>query len=89
VRSEKIEKSKNRRKGSFSYRLRYSNMGDNVVKFEQEVEGIRVGHENGVQVIDTAEMYGDGNAEKLIAHAVKAYNRENLFLISKIPQMLT
>jgi len=60
------------------------NMGDKRNKFEQEVEAIRVGLEHGVQVIDTAEMYGDGNAEKLVAHAIKPYNREELFLISKV-----
>lgn len=60
------------------------NMGDKVDKFEQEVEAIRVGLDNGVQVIDTAEMYGDGNAERLVAHAIKPYIREELFLISKV-----
>jgi diketogulonate reductase-like aldo/keto reductase len=60
------------------------NMGDKADKFEQEVEAIRVGLDYGVQVIDTAEMYGDGNAERLVAHAIKPYNREELFLISKV-----
>ncbi len=60
------------------------NMGDKAYKFEQEVEAIRVSLDNGVQVIDTAEMYGDGNAERLVAHAIKPYNREELFLISKV-----
>ncbi|MBD1383614.1 aldo/keto reductase [Metabacillus arenae] len=60
------------------------NMGDKADKFEQEVEAIRVGLDHGVQVIDTAEMYGDGNAERLVAHAIQPYNREELFLISKV-----
>jgi aryl-alcohol dehydrogenase-like predicted oxidoreductase len=47
-----------------------SNMGDKVDKFDQEVEAIRVGLDKGVQVIDTAEMYGDGNAERLVAHTI-------------------
>jgi diketogulonate reductase-like aldo/keto reductase len=68
----------------FPVGLGTSNMGDKADKFEQEVEAIRVGLDNGVQVIDTAEMYGDGNAERLVAHAIKPYNRENLFLISKV-----
>lgn len=59
-------------------------MGNKVDKFEQEVEAIRVGLDHGVQVIDTAEMYGHGNAERLVAHAIKPYNREELFLISKV-----
>jgi len=60
------------------------NMGDKANKYEQEVEAIRTGLNLGVQVIDTAEMYGDGNAERLVAHAIKPYNREELFLISKV-----
>ena len=71
-------------KGIFPIGLGTSNMGNNVDKFEQEVEAIRVGLDHGVQVIDTAEMYGNGNTERLVAHAIKPYNRENLFLISKV-----
>ncbi|WP_070119325.1 aldo/keto reductase [Bacillus marinisedimentorum] len=59
-------------------------MGDKADQFEQEAEAIRVGLDQGVQVIDTAEMYGDGNSERLVAHAIKPYNREDLFLISKV-----
>jgi diketogulonate reductase-like aldo/keto reductase len=59
-------------------------MGDRADKFEKDVEAIRVGLDYGVQVIDTAEMYGDGNAETLVAHTIKPYNREELFLISKV-----
>lgn len=68
----------------FPIGLGTSNIGDNADKFEQEVEAIRAGLDNGVQVIDTAEMYSDGNAERLIAHAIKPFNRENLLLISKV-----
>ncbi|MFC0470709.1 aldo/keto reductase [Halalkalibacter kiskunsagensis] len=70
----------------FPIGLGTSNMGDKADKFEQEVEAIRVGLDNGVQVIDTAEMYGYGNAERLVAQAIKPsdYSREDLFLISKV-----
>jgi diketogulonate reductase-like aldo/keto reductase len=68
----------------FPIGLGTSTMGDHPDKFEQEAEAIRAGLDHGVQVIDTAEMYGDGNAERLVAHAIKPYNRENLFLISKV-----
>ncbi|GEN89295.1 hypothetical protein OSO01_40340 [Oceanobacillus sojae] len=60
------------------------NMGDKSDTFDQEVQAIRTGLDNGVQLIDTAEMYGSGNAEKLIASAIKPYSREELFLISKV-----
>jgi diketogulonate reductase-like aldo/keto reductase len=81
---KKLKKVKIAGRKVFPIGLGTSNMGDKVDKFDQEVEAIRVGLDNGVQVIDTAEMYGDGNAEKLVAHTIKPYNREELFLISKV-----
>ncbi|WP_269411346.1 aldo/keto reductase [Lentibacillus daqui] len=60
------------------------NMGDKTDKFAQEVEAIRAGLDHGVQVIDTAEMYGNGNAESLVGHAIEPFERENLFLVSKV-----
>jgi diketogulonate reductase-like aldo/keto reductase len=79
-----LKKVKIAGRGIFPIGLGTSNMGDNADKFEQEVEAIRVGLDLGVQVIDTAEMYGNGNTERLVAHAIKPYNREDLFLISKV-----
>ncbi|WP_440896704.1 aldo/keto reductase [Amphibacillus sp. Q70] len=60
------------------------NMGDEPRKFDQEVEAIRAGLEHGAQVIDTAEMYGNGNSESLVGHAIKPYKRDDLFLVSKV-----
>jgi diketogulonate reductase-like aldo/keto reductase len=79
-----LKKVKIAGRGIFPIGLGTSNMGDNADKFEQEAEAIRVGLDHGVQVIDTAEMYGNGNTENLVAHATKPYNREELFLISKV-----
>lgn len=59
-------------------------MGDNSKTRDKEISALRIGIENGVQVIDTAEMYGQGLAEKLVAEAIAPYPRENLFLISKV-----
>ncbi|MFD1066845.1 aldo/keto reductase [Oceanobacillus locisalsi] len=60
------------------------NMGDKAETFDQEVQAIRTGIDNGATLIDTAEMYGSGNAEKFVASAIKPYTREDLFLISKV-----
>ncbi|HYW96382.1 MAG TPA: aldo/keto reductase [Bacteroidales bacterium] len=38
----------------------------------------------GVNVIDTGEAYGNGNNEKLIAKAIKDYDRSKLFINSKL-----
>ncbi|WP_028402387.1 aldo/keto reductase [Ectobacillus panaciterrae] len=60
------------------------NMGDDKKKYTQELEALRVGLEAGIQVIDTAEMYGDGDSESLVGHAIEPFERENLFLVSKV-----
>ena len=54
-------------------------------RFEKdEIESIKTGIENGMTLIDTAEMYGEGLSEELIAKAIKEYDREKLFLVSKV-----
>lgn len=68
----------------FPIGLGTANLGDRADNFDQEVESIRAGLDRGVQVIDTAESYGEGNSEILVAHAIKPYKRENLFLVSKV-----
>jgi diketogulonate reductase-like aldo/keto reductase len=82
--SGKLNKVKMAGREVFPIGLGTWSMGDKADKFDQEVEALRVGLDHGVQVIDTAEMYGDGNAERLVAQAIKPYNREDLFLISKV-----
>lgn len=59
-------------------------LGEDPSKHEQEVDALRTGIEKGLTLIDTAEMYGDGKAERLVGDAIKPYNREDLFLISKV-----
>jgi diketogulonate reductase-like aldo/keto reductase len=45
---------------------------------------LRRGVELGMVHIDTAEMYGDGAAEELVAEAIRGLPRERLFLVSKV-----
>ncbi|MCI7188067.1 MAG: aldo/keto reductase [Fusobacterium mortiferum] len=59
-------------------------MGDNPNKKSEEIECIRYALDNGIKIIDTAEMYGSGNSERLIGEAIKGYNRSSIFLISKV-----
>ena len=49
-----------------------------------ELEALRWGIQNGLTLIDTAEMYGDGAAEELVGEAIAPFQRENLFLVSKV-----
>ena len=44
---------------------------------------IRAAFERGVTFFDTAEIYGNGDAEKLIGHVI-AGQREHVILVSKV-----
>ena len=59
------------------------NIGEDPKKKKDEIAAIRYGLDNGVNIIDTAEMYGEGKSEKLVGEAIKGYDRSKLFLISK------
>lgn len=56
----------------------------------REVAALRAGLDLGMTHIDTAEMYGRGGAEELIAEALKDRRRSDVFLASKVlPQNAT
>lgn len=59
-------------------------MGDSQRAREEEIKSIRYAIDNGVTTIDTAEMYGNGRSELLVGEAIKGYDREKLFIISKV-----
>jgi diketogulonate reductase-like aldo/keto reductase len=48
-----------------------------------EIQAIRKGIELGMTLIDTAEMYGRGNAERLVGQAVKGI-RDEVFIATKV-----
>lgn len=58
-------------------------LGEDPKKREDEIAAIQYGLDNGLNIIDTAEMYGEGKSEELIGQVIKKYNRDKLFLISK------
>jgi diketogulonate reductase-like aldo/keto reductase len=47
------------------------------------IDALRLGLDLGMNHIDTAEMYGNGRAEELIAEAIDG-RREQVFLVSKV-----
>jgi len=59
------------------------NMGENPSQFSQEVKALQCGIDLGMQIIDTAEMYGNGQSERLVSQAI-AGRREQVYLISKV-----
>lgn len=58
-------------------------MGEDARIRKDEVAALRLGLELGVTLIDTAEMYGSGVAEEIVAEAV-AGRRDELFIVSKV-----
>ena len=58
-------------------------MGEDPKKKKDEIASLRYGLDNGVKIIDTAEMYGEGTSESLVGEAIKGYDRSDLFLITK------
>ncbi len=48
------------------------------------VQALRLGILLGLTHIDTAEMYGSGRAEELVAEAIAGIPRDSLFLVSKV-----
>jgi diketogulonate reductase-like aldo/keto reductase len=58
-------------------------MGENARLAQQEISALKLGIELGLTLIDTAEMYGNGRAEELVAEAI-AGRRDELFIVSKV-----
>ena len=59
-------------------------LGDAPERREQEIEALREGIRLGMVLLDTAEMYGRGNAERLVGEAIRGFSRKDLFLVSKV-----
>jgi len=58
-------------------------MGEVGRKRAAEVKALRLGIELGMTLIDTAEMYGDGEAEKVVGEAISG-RRADVYLVSKV-----
>jgi diketogulonate reductase-like aldo/keto reductase len=58
-------------------------MGEDRSAHQQEVAALRQGIELGMTLIDTAEMYAEGGAEKVVGEAI-AGRRDHVFLVSKV-----
>jgi len=58
-------------------------LGDEAKLGRQEIAALQLGIDLGLTLIDTAELYGDGASEELVAEAI-AGRRDKVFLVSKI-----
>jgi len=58
-------------------------MGERGARRREEAAALRLGLDLGMTLIDTAEMYGEGGAEEVVAEAI-AGRRQDVFLVSKV-----
>jgi diketogulonate reductase-like aldo/keto reductase len=58
-------------------------MGESGRARKDEVTALKLGLDLGMTLIDTAEMYGNGGAEEVVAEAV-AGRRDECFIVSKV-----
>jgi diketogulonate reductase-like aldo/keto reductase len=58
-------------------------MAEHRARRADEIKALRTGLDLGMTLIDTAEMYGGGAAEELVAEAI-AGRRTEVFLVSKV-----
>ena len=59
------------------------NMGEDASQARREVAALQLGLDLGMTLIDTAEMYGEGGAEKVVGQAI-AGRRDEVYLVSKV-----
>ena len=58
-------------------------IGEKKSAHADEVAALRLGIELGMTLIDTAEMYGEGGAEKIVADAIEG-QRDRVFVVTKV-----
>ena len=59
-------------------------MGEDPSQEQREIQAIRSGLDAGARVVDTAEMYGSGKSETLVGKALAPYQRNEIYLVSKV-----
>jgi len=58
-------------------------LGERSVRRAEELATLQEGIDRGLGLIDTAEMYGEGAAERLVGEAIRG-RRDRVFLVSKV-----
>jgi diketogulonate reductase-like aldo/keto reductase len=58
-------------------------MGERRGARSKEVKALQLGLDLGLALVDTAEMYGDGGAEEIVAEAT-AGRRDSVYIVSKV-----
>ena len=58
-------------------------LGESKRERATEIAALRLGIELGMSLIDTAEMYGDGGAEEIVAEAINGQH-QGVFVVTKV-----
>src|SRR5690242_8712498 len=58
------------------------------VSEDEALATVRAALDRGINFIDTADVYGDGRSEQLVARAVKAHGRERVYIATKAGRRL-
>ncbi len=58
-------------------------MGESKGRHAAEIDALKLGLDEGVRLIDTAEMYGGGVAEEIVGEAIRG-RRDDVFIVSKV-----
>lgn len=58
-------------------------MGEVKARANDEIDSLRLGLDLGMTLVDTAEMYGEGGAERIVGKALED-RRDEVFLVSKV-----
>jgi diketogulonate reductase-like aldo/keto reductase len=62
-------------------------MGNGAAQRDRDIAAVSHALEVGYRVLDTAEMYADGGAERIIGSALRAFGaarRAQLYIVSKV-----
>lgn len=59
-------------------------MGEDRSRRQSEVDALRLGLNLGMNLIDTAEMYGEGGAEEVVGEAIEDRPRAEVFIVTKV-----
>jgi len=58
-------------------------MGEGLESPRREADALRLGFDLGMTLVDTAEMYANGGAERVVAEAIEG-RREEIFVVTKV-----
>jgi diketogulonate reductase-like aldo/keto reductase len=64
-------------------------LGEDPQRRADEIAALRLGLDSGMTLIDTAEMYGGGAAEKLVGEAIQGRRNETFVVTKVLPEHAT